>query len=586
MERRLAAILAADVVGYSRLMGKDEAGTLEALKALRKGLVEPSIAERKGRIVKLMGDGFLAEFPSVVEAVQCAIDIQKQMAPSDADLPDERPIRLRIGVNLGDVLVEDADIYGDGVNVAARLEGLAEPGGICVSGSVHDQVRDRLSVRFEDLGDRDVKNIERPVRVWRWLPTPEDTLMAASPDLQDSTDKPALAVLPFANMSNDPEQDYFADGLTEDIITAFTYWRSFPVIARNSCFTYKDKVVDIKQASRELGARYLLEGSVRKLGGRVRVTVQLVDGTNGHHVWADKYDRELSDIFEVQDEVVQCIVAQIAPELTKAELKHGAHKSIDDLDAWDLVLRAMPWIRMRTEEGSAKARELFSRAISIRPDYSDAYAGLAMSHHTDILIGVAKDRTAAAKLAMEAAKKAVECDEASSWAHHELSTAYQWLDRVEDALAEARIAVDLNPNDAYALHALGNKSDLAGDPDGIALMEKAQKLNPEDASRYTHLTFLARAYINAGNYEDAAERARQSIRRQPDYAPAHFILAIALQFLDQHGEAVAALARCDEISPGFVESRRNWQPYVDPSSNNRIYEGLRRIEEKSPASKP
>jgi adenylate cyclase len=336
--------------------------------------------------------------------------------------------------------------------------------------------------------------------------------------------------------------------------------------------------VDIKEAARALGARYLLEGSVRRSGQRVRVTAQLIDGADGRHVWAERHDRDLVDIFEVQDDLVQRIAAVVAPELAKAELKHARGKRADDLDAWDLCLRAMPLLRERTRDGNAKARALFLRAIALRPDYSDAYAGLAMSYHQDILIGVAADQVAAATKAMEAARKAVECDEASSWAHHELSTAYQWLERPDDALDEARVSVELNPYDAYALHALGNKSDLSGDPQGIEFMEKAQRLNPEDARQHTHLTFLARAYVNAGNHDAAVDKTRQALRRRPDYAPAYYILAIALAYLGRLEEARAALAKCDEVSPGFVESRSDWRPYVDAASNERLREGLRRAE--------
>ena len=580
MERRLAAIMATDVVGYSRLIRADEEGTIAALKALRAELIDPKIAEHHGRIVKLMGDGMLAEFASAVDAVRSAVETQRTVAERNADLPEDKRIAFRVGINLGDVVVDGDDIHGDGVNVAARLEGLAEAGGICISGGVYDQVRDRIDYPFEDLGEHQVKNIDRPVRVWRWLPNRGVTAGDTAPPERPLPlpDKPAIAVLPFANMSADPEQEYFSDGLTEDIITALTRWRSFPVIARNSCFAYKNKPVDITQVARDLGARYLLEGSVRKGGARVRITAQLIDGTSGHHLWAEKYDRELDDIFEVQDDIVQHIAALVAPELARAELKRSINKQAQDLDAWDLCLRGMAPIRERTREGNAKARELFLRAIAIRPDYADAHAGLAMSYNQDVLIEVAEDRTATATQAMEAARRAIECDESSSWAHHELSTAYQWVNRLDDALAEARIAVDLNPNDAYGLHALGNKSDLAGDPDGIAFMEKAQKLNPEDARLHTHLTFLARAYVNIGNHGAAVQRTRQAIRRRPDYVPAYYILAIALGHLGELDEARATLAKCDELSPNFVQSRQNWQPYAGPASNERLQEGLHRID--------
>jgi adenylate cyclase len=437
-----------------------------------------------------------------------------------------------------------------------------------------------MDLAFEDLGKQQVKNIDRPVRVWRWLPDKSATIADTAPPegwLQLS-DTPSIAVLPFTNMSGDPEQDYFSDGLTEDIITALTHWRSFAVVARNSSFAYKNKPVDIKQVGRELGARYLLEGSVRRGGGRVRVSAQLIDGVSGHHIWAERYDRELADVFEMQDEIVQRITATVAPELAKAEVKRSTTKRPEDLDAWDYCLRGMSLLHERTPEADAKARGLFKKAIAIQHDYSDAYAGIAMSLDTDILLQNVEDRMETATQMMEAARMAVRYDDASSLARHQLSTAYQWLNRQDDALAEVKIAVDLNPNDAVGLHALGNKSDLAGDPDGISFMESAQKLNPEDAQVHTHLTFLARAYLSAGAYDDAVDRARQAIRRRPDYAPAYYILAIALGQVGRTDEARRALSKCDEIHLGFVQSRKSWQPYVDPASNERLWQGLRQLE--------
>ncbi len=570
MERRLAAILVADVVGYARLMGDDEAATFEALKDHREELIEPAIAAHRGRVVKLVGDGLLAEFPSVVEAVECGVEIQRAMVGRNTDVAPDRRIEFRVGINLGDVIVEDDDLYGDGVNVAARLEGLAEPGGITVSGTVHEHVGNRLDLPFEDLGEHKVKNIAKPVRIYRVRWSAGESTTAAPTAAAATDDRPAVAVLPFTNMSGDPEQEYFSDGLTEDIITALAHWRSFPVIARNSTFTYKDKSVDIKQAARELDARYLLEGSVRKGGQRIRITAQLIDGVSGHHIWAERYDRELDDIFEVQDEIAQRITAIVAPELVKAEVKRSTAKRPEDLDAWDCWLRGMAMTRRRTEEDIAKARELFERAIAIQPDYSDAHTGLSMTHHYDILLHVAKDRMATANLALEAARNAVEFDESSSTAHHALGTAYQWLERHDDAVREAEIAVALNPNDARGLHALGNKSDLVGDPRGIARMEKAQKLNPRDAQLFTHLAFLARAYLNTGAYDEALDRARKGVERNPDHPNAYYVMAIALGHLGRGDEGRVALAKCDELHPGFVESRKYWRPYVAAKSNQAL----------------
>jgi len=575
MDRHLAAILAADVVGYSRLMERDEAATLSALRAHRKDLIDPTIASHNGRIVKLIGDGTLVEFASVVDAVTCAVAIQQGMAKRNARMPIDHWLELRIGVHLGDAIVEDEDIYGDGVNLAARLEGLAEPGGICLSQQALDQIETKLNLAYEDLGQQKVKNIARPVRVYRVkAPQTQPRYRNETPSHQ-IMERLAVAVLPFNNIGGNRGQQYFADGLTEDLINALAHWRSFPVIARNSCFAYKSKAVDITQAARELGARYVLEGSVRRSGARVRITVQLIDGANGHHLWAERYDRKLEDIFEVQDDIAQRITAVVAPELDKAELLRSTDKRQEDLDAWDLCLRAKLLLREKTHDGNAQARDLLIRAISARPDYADAHAGLAQSFNQDILIAATDDRTAVATRAMEAAKNAIKCDEASSWAHHELGTAYQWLNRLDDALDEARIAVELNPNDAYALHALGNKSDLAGDPNGIAYMEKAQKLNPEDAQRHTHLAFLARAYLAIGDYGAAIDRVRQAIRRRSDYAAAHYVLGIALSHLGRLEEARASLNKCDELSRGFVASRRNWRPYTDEAKNEMLRVGLR-----------
>ena len=459
------------------------------------------------------------------------------------------------------------------MNIAARLQEIAPPAGICISGAMHDQIVGKIDVPVAGLGERELKNIPRPVPVWRidWAGGPRTV---DGPEAPRQFERPAVAVLPFANMSGDPEQEYFADGITEDIITALTLWRSFPVIARNSCFTYKNRAVDIKQAARELNARYLIEGSVRKRGGRVRITAQLIDGASGHHLWAEKYDRELDDIFEVQNEIVQAITATVSPELTWAESARSASKRPEDLDAWDLCHRGMAVLRERTPEAIAEARAYFQRAIEARPDYADGYAALAPSYNNDILIGNADDWSAVADLALEAAQTAVRLDEASHKAHQELGTAYQWLNRTDDALSEAHMAVALNPNDAFTLHGLGNKSDLAGDGQGIAFMERAQKLNPRDAQLHSHLTFLARAYFNAGDFEASAGRARKAVHRSADYANAHFILALALGRLDRAEEARACLDRCDELLPGMVEQRRSWQPYADADSNRRLQGAL------------
>lgn len=495
--RRLAAILAADVAGYTRLVEQDTDATVAAWKAARSDIIEPTVASHFGRIVKLTGDGFLAEFSVVQDAVKCAVEMQEKLADSSLD--------FRMGVNLGDIVDDGQDIHGEGVNIAARIEALADDGGICISGMVYDSVRNQLDHAFEDMGMHEVKHVSAAVQIYRLLLG--NVVNPASVELAVAN-KPSIAVLPFLNLSPDREQEYFVDGLTEDLITALTRWRSFPVISWNSCFAYKDKVVDIKRAARDLGVGYIVEGSVRTGGARVRIAAHLVDASNGHHLWAEKYDRNLDDIFELQDEIVQRISAIVAPELDRAEIERSTDKQSEDLDAWTLCLRAKSLLRQNTFAANVGAQELFERALERHKDSADAYSGLAQSYNQDILVGAAEDLTASATLAVEAARNAIQYNPASSWSHRELRTAYQWLNRLDDAIDEARLAVDLNPNDAYAVHALGNKSDLAGDPGGIAHMEKAQKLNPEDPLRHMHLTFLARAYVAVGDYSTAADRAR------------------------------------------------------------------------------
>src|SRR5690242_9971761 len=380
--RRLTAILAADVAGYSRLMGADEEGTHERLRAHLRELIEPKIAEHRGRVVKNTGDGLLAEFPSVVDAVRCGVEVQRGMAERNAPLPAEQRIEFRIGINLGDVIAEADDIFGDGVNVAARLEALAEPGGICVSRVIRDQVRDRLDCTFEDLGEQQAKNIARPVRVYRVRErtTIKEEPSPASPQPLPLPDKPSIAVLPFANMSGDPEQEYFVDGMVEEIITALSRIRWLFVIARNSSFTFKGQAVDVKQVARELGVRYILEGSVRKAGGRVRITAQLIDAVTGTHLWADRFDGSLEDVFELQDRVAINVAGVIEPALQAAEMRRSAARPTPDLGAYDLYLRALAAYLPMTKERIFEALGLLDQAIAIDRHYGPALSWAAICH--------------------------------------------------------------------------------------------------------------------------------------------------------------------------------------------------------------
>ena len=365
VERRLAAILAADVVGYSRLMGADEEGTLARLNAHRREFLDPTIAEHRGRIVKRTGDGILIEFSSAVDATRCAIQTQRGMAERNADVPHDQRIEIRIGVHVGDIIIEEDDIFGDGVNIAARLESIAQPGGICISDDAYRKVRDKLNVDFQDSGEQQLKNIARPVRVYQLRPDTQAPAVKTSGSHLELPDKPSIAVLPFQNMSGDPEQEYFVDGMVDEIITGLSRIKWLFVIARNSTFTYKGRAVDVKQVGRELGVRYVLEGSVRKAADRVRITAQLVDAATGAHVWAERYDRKSDDIFALQDEIALSVVGAIEPSLRRAEVERVKRKRPDSLDAYDLVLRAQPDVYSGMPERATKALALLERALAL-----------------------------------------------------------------------------------------------------------------------------------------------------------------------------------------------------------------------------
>ena len=576
--RRLAAILAADVAGYSRLMGKDEAGTLARLKAILGEDIEPRIGAHHGRVVKLVGDGVLAEFTSVVEAVECAVEIQRRLAERNAAIPEDQRLELRIGINLGDVIADGGDIHGDGVNVAARLQEAASPGGVCLSGTVFDSVGNKLDLAYRSLGERSLKNIAVPIRIYLVdmgatgsARRGADALVAALPQ------RPAVAVLPLENMSRDPDQEYFADGLTEEIVTALSLWREFPVIARNSSFAYKGSAMDVRKIGAELGAGYVLEGSVRRGGNRLRVIVQLIDAVSGHHLWAERFERELGDVFALQDEITRRIAATIVPELEGVEHRKAVAKKPESLSAWDCYLRGMSHIHRMTKEENARARALFAKSAELDPGYSNAFAGLAFSHLRDLLLEHSDDREESVSKAFEAARRAVSLDEASSFAHLMLGQAYLYADRHDLAIAETERAVALNPNNAHACLALGNRLDLVGRvEEGIALLERSLQLNPQEPQMHIYLGFLARAHLHARRYQDALAWAKKSAQRRPDYPQAHYTLALCLAHLDRGEEARSALADCERLHPGFVAKRAGWRPYLDAESNTHLLAGLRK----------
>jgi TolB-like protein len=567
LKRRLAAILAADVVGYSRLMGADEADTLERLKSLRRGLVQPKIIERSGRIVKLMGDGLLAEFPSVVEAVGCAVDIQQSMAQHEADRPGDQRIQLRIGVNLGDIIVEGSDIYGDGVNVAARLEGLAEPDGICISGKVYEEVGSKLPTAFEDLGEQEVKNIVGPVRVYRWTDTAADP-MSGTVEVEGALplpDKPSIAVLPFDNMSGDAEQEYFSDGITEDIITELARFNSLFVIARNSSFHYKGQSPKIQDVGRELGVEYVVEGSVRRAGNRVRVTAQLIEAATGNHVWAERYDRDLEDIFSVQDEVVREIATAVPGRLDVAAIQRIQRRPADNLTAYDFLTRAIHTRHL--DWGSREAVVLLEKAIDADAHCALAYAHLANWHAYSILAhGAPADE--ARRLTISFAEKAIHLDPNDSTILSAIAEAYTMSGHLELARQCIEKAIKLNPNNyivmgfAVATFAyLGdieealrwNEKTIRHDPISIEAFREASLEIYYMAARYEDAIMCftgwnkpprhvvaeaAAAYAQAGRNSEAVElRERYEAKLPPDYAFAeHLAAQMQMCALQDHRE--------------------------------------------------
>jgi len=571
MERRLAAILAADVVGYSRLMGEDEVGTLDVLKAIRKELVAPEIAKHKGRIVKLMGDGLLAEFGSVVEAVECAVAIQTAMPIRNSGTTAEREILLRIGINLGDVIMEGRDIYGDGVNVAARLEGLAEPGGIALSGYAHDHIAGKVNIVFEDCGAHELKNISHPIPVWRWSETAPAKSAASTvkPDLAVH-EKASIAVLPFNNMSGDPEQEYFSDGITEDILTALSRFRSLLVIARNSSFTFKGQSVDMKEIGRRLGAAYVVEGSVRKAGNRVRVTAQLIDTESGGHVWADRYDRDLDDVFAIQDEIVEQVVWKVARQLEETEIARARRKQTTT-DAYDLYLLGTAHVNRFTPEDAAKAVELLQRAIELDPQFSPAHTRLAMAYD---LLGIAqisrKRQVENYELGVASARAALALNESDEKAHAILAQLHNLLHRRADARHHIDRAVELNPNEAsvvfFKAYDLLWSNRLEEAEDWIS---RAMRLDPLKLGAVFEIMGLTAYFL--GRFDEAAECF---LRMPPAYSYHHAYLAAALAQAGRMDEARQHVAEALRLAPdNTIEAILVCDPW-EPATRSKLEEGL------------
>jgi adenylate cyclase len=582
VDRRLAAIMAGDIVNYSRLMGIDEEGTMRQLKAHRKELIDLKIVEHRGRIVKTTGDGMLVEFVSVVDAVRYAVDVQRGMAERNTDVAPDRRIEFRIGINVGDIISDENDIYGDGVNVAARLEALAEPGGIMVSRNVYEQVRDKLSFGFEDMGEQTVKNIARPIGIHRVslveyaTPIAVKGIAGATKIEVSSADRPSIAVLPFTNMSGDPEQEYFADGISEDIITGLSKLHWFFVIARNSSFAYKGKAVDVKRVARELGVRYVLEGSVRKGGNRVRITTQLIDAATGNHLWADRYDGDLTDVFALQDEITKKVVAAIEPRLLEAEGIRSQNRSPEDIGAWDMVIKANSLFWRLTKAETEIAIETLRRAVERYPEYAPAQSMLAF---VLLISGYVGWRQMGPQLQQAAslAARAAELDDGDPWAHLALGFAAFVRRQTNVAAAEFRRALELNPNFAAAHGYLGwtlafdDQSDEATKHLGEAI-----RMSPHDPQNAIFNTGLAVVHYLAGRYAEAVEYSRKTLQQRSAFTAGHRIYCASLAQAGQIDEAREALAHLKEMHPDLSISwiERNVPYTAGPMT--KFVEGMRK----------
>jgi len=553
-------------------MGADEEGTLARLKACRRELMDPEIAEHRGRVVKTTGDGILIEFSSVVDAVRCAMDVQRGMAERNANVTDEQRIEFRVGINLGDIMIDAEDIHGDGVNIAARLESIAEPGGICISDSSYQQVRDKFTVHFEDMGVQQLKNIARPVRVYR-VPigrsAPRERPALALPD------KPSIAVLPFQNMSGDPEQEYFADGMVEDIITELSRIRWLFVIARNSTFTYKGHAVAVKQVARELGVRYVLEGSVRKGGNRVRVTAQMIDATTGAHIWAERYDRDLSDIFAVQDEITASVAGVIEPALAEAEQQRVLRKPPERLDAWEAYQRGLWHFNKYGPEENQTAQTFFRQAIALDPNFAPGHYGNALALQWEIWHFSTRPFSEVQGTAREEAQIAVSLDDKDAMAHAVLAHMMMWGGEWEAAIAEARTAVALNPNSAFVISMLGCVLGFGGyREEALERLQQAMRASPHDPLIWLWSIWRAVLQCFSRDFVAALQTLRQVVRLRPSYAPPYEYVAASLAYLGQLDEAREALER---VPPQSAEQLQRWQqrpPWMRPEDYALWVEGV------------
>jgi adenylate cyclase len=569
MERRLSAILAADIAGYSALMGADEARTVRDLKG-HQAVVLPMVGEFGGRIIDTAGDGILAEFPSVVNAVKCAVAIQSKMAERNATIEPEHRMQFRVGINIGDVVYDEARIYGDGINVAARLEGIAEAGGICISSKVYEEISGRIDLTYEDIGEQQLKNIARPVRAYH-LRLDSTVTSAPAPALPD---KPSIAVLPFLNMSGDQEQEYFVDGMTEDLITDLSKVSGLFVIARNSSFTYKGKAVDVKRIGRELGVRHVLEGSVRKAGNRVRITAQLIDAGSGGHLWAERFDRDLTDIFSMEDEVVEKIVRALAVTLTQGEERRLRRRGTGNVEAYELWLRGRELLTRSTRDSVEQARAMYRRAIEIDMNFPAPHAGLALAAISDYVSDWALDPAQALDEAERWARRAVELNDQEPVSHMALGNVLLWRRDHEGALSEFRHMIVLDPNFAQGQAATGLALMYAGRAaEALEPIATAMRLDPHYSPIVLH--FLAQANYSLGEYETAAQLLVRRIARTPGTDSSRMLLASCYGHLGRGEDARATWAELLQVNPEFsLTQRAGVLPYKDPGDFQRIAEGL------------
>ena len=578
--RRLAVILAADVAGYSRLMAEDEEAALGTLTTYQE-VIAGLVAEHQGRIFGMAGDGVMVEFASAVQAVRCAVAVQRALHRRNVDLPERRRMIFRIGINLGDVIARDSDLYGDGVNVAARLQALADPGQICIAASVHEHIADKLSFACEFLGERALKNIARPVRVYSvdWAleaSLPADRLQSGSLPLPP--DKPSIAVLPFANMSGDPEQEYFADGLTEDLITALAKFRWCFVIARNSSCGYKGRPAPVQQVGRELGVRYVLEGSTRKAGDRVRVIAQLVEAETGRHVWAERYDRELADLFAMQDEIVERVVGAIEPEMLQAETLRARRKTPASLTAWDLIFRGMWHFHQVTRDDHLRARDLFREAIKADPALAEGHIWLARTTHGIVFFGWTDNPAADVAEGWQAALQGARLAQADPYAHYALGIMSIVMSRPVRATEAAQRAIDLSPSFALGYLLLGMARLFAGRAaQAVEPLQRGLRLSPHDPHAFAWLQFLAFAHFLRDEHEEAARCAAEAVSKRPESFSAHAVLACSLARLGRREEAQEALAEMRRTLPDGRDGLADFLArFTSPADRERVLQGLRK----------